>query len=46
MTWVILKEVTGDRAARPAGWEQFAATLELIDGAWFVSDIEVRPEGI
>jgi hypothetical protein len=45
--WVIHdKSVKGTHSARPEGWEQFAATVVLIDGEWLVESIQVMPLGI
>jgi len=45
VTWVIHKDgVQGAHAARPAGWDDFSATLVRLDGRWYVEQLRLQPE--
>ncbi len=46
VTWVIHddQQVEGPHAGRPSGWDVFEATLEQIDGAWYVTDLTLQPQ--
>ena len=45
VTWVIHKDgIQGPRAGRPAGWDDFSATLVRLDGRWYVEQLRLQPE--